>query len=66
MPQLLRINSDAVKAKQTGQGNEARIVGILGISFQRHVASILCPALALERHSGQFRYSLCGYEGLLL
>jgi hypothetical protein len=53
--QLLRIDPDAVKSKQAGQRNKARIVGWSGISFQRHVASIPCPSLALERNSGRFR-----------
>jgi hypothetical protein len=55
MLELLRIDPDAVKSKQAGQRNKARIVGLSGISFQRHVASILCPSLALARNSGHFR-----------
>jgi hypothetical protein len=53
--ELLWIDADAVKSKQAGQRNKARIVGLSGISFQRHVASILCPSLALARNSGHFR-----------
>jgi hypothetical protein len=48
MSQLLRIDSDSMKPKQAGQGNKTRIVGMSGISFQRHVASILYPPLAVE------------------